>query len=87
MGGFGVLLFAAGFCGSVDMGGGGGGCEAWGAVALFGLMGAAGGAIIGTGVGLAIKGGGEWQQIPLDRLRVSFAPRRDGFALGLTVWL
>jgi len=26
-----------------------------------------------------------WEEVPLDQLRVSFMPRRDGFVLGFTV--
>ena len=47
----------------------------------FGLVGAAIGTLVGTLVSLE-----RWEEVPLDRLRVSFAPQRDGrFALGLSV--
>ncbi len=89
MGGLSALIVAATFCGSmngVGLGEGGGGCEAWGSVALVSLMGAAGGVIIGTGVGLLIQGGGEWQQIDLDQLSVGLVPPRDRrVSFGLSV--
>ena len=50
--------------------------------------GLAGGAVLG-GLGALIgkaASGSPWEEVPLDRLRVSFAPQRDGtFALGLSV--
>jgi len=42
------------------------------------------GAVLGVLVGAFIKTD-RWEEIPLDRLRVSFVPKRDGFALGLSV--
>ena len=42
----------------------------------FGLIGGGVGALIRTDL---------WEEIPLDRLRVSFAPKRDGFSVG--VWV
>ena len=45
-----------------------------------GLLGAGIGAIVG-----ALNKTDRWEEVPLDRLRVSFAPRRDGFAFGLRV--
>jgi hypothetical protein len=40
--------------------------------------------IIGAGIGALFKTD-RWEEVPLDRLSVSFAPKRDGrFALGLT---
>jgi hypothetical protein len=42
------------------------------------------GLVIGT-VTVALIKTDRWEEVPLDRLRVSFAPKRDGrFALGLT---
>ena len=58
--------------------------DEWGSLCTAG--GAAQGAIIGlvTGlfIGAAIKTD-RWEEVPLDRLRVSFAPRRDGLAIGM----
>ncbi len=43
------------------------------------------GALVGGTIGALIKTD-RWEEVPLDRLRVSFAPQRDGrFALGLSV--
>ncbi len=46
---------------------------------------------IGTGIGAVIGSaftGERWEEVPLDQLRVSFAPQRDGrFGLGLSVGL
>ena len=48
-------------------------------------VGFAGGALIGAVIGAATSGD-RWEEIPLDQLRVSFAPQRDGrFAFGLSV--
>ena len=45
------------------------------------IVGAGIGALIGSGIH-----GDRWEEVPLDRLRVSFAPQRDGrFGLGLSV--
>jgi hypothetical protein len=42
-------------------------------------------AFVGGIIGAFIKTD-RWEEVPLDRLRVSFAPQRDGrFALGLSV--
>jgi hypothetical protein len=66
--------------------GDGGGCDGGKAATIAGTT-----AVLGIGVGLigagigALLGGERWEEVPLDRLRVSFAPRRDGFALGLSV--
>ena len=46
---------------------------------LMGLMGAGIGALAGA------EKTERWEEVPLDRLRVSFAPRRDGFAFGVSV--
>ena len=46
---------------------------------------------IGSGVGLGVgtilgaPSRDRWEEVPLDRLRVSFAPKRDGFEVGLSV--
>ncbi|MFC1639849.1 hypothetical protein ACFL3B_03685 [Gemmatimonadota bacterium] len=42
------------------------------------------GVFVGGIVGAFIKTD-RWEEVPLDRLRVSFAPRREGFALGLSL--
>jgi hypothetical protein len=52
---------------------------AWGSV-VGGVLGTALGALIGASIKTD-----RWEKVPLDRLRVSFAPKRDGFALGLSV--
>ena len=54
------------------------------ALLVFAIMGT-GGATIGSVIGLVSPRGQRWEEVPLDRLRVSFAPNRDRFALGLTV--
>jgi hypothetical protein len=53
------------------------------ATILGASFGAAAGLVIGPIVG-AVRGG--WQEVPLERVRVSFAPQRDGrLALGVSV--
>ena len=42
------------------------------------------GCLLGAGIGSGIKTE-RWAEVPLDRLRVSFAPRWDGFALGFKI--
>ena len=60
---------------SVDWGEGG----RW--IALFSVIGVA----FGGGIGALVKTD-RWEEVPLDRLRVSLAPQRDGrFALGVYV--
>ncbi len=63
-----------------------GGCsESQGCTIPFGLFFGAGGALIGGVIGALIKSD-RWEEVPLDQLRVSFAPQRDGrFAFGLSV--
>jgi hypothetical protein len=51
----------------------------WGIVAL----GATGGAVVGGLYGLTPKD--RWEEVPLDQLRVSFVPGRDGFAVSISV--
>jgi hypothetical protein len=47
------------------------------------VVGALGGALMGAVVGHSLRG---WEEVPLDRLRVSVVPQRDGrFRLGLSV--
>ena len=53
-------------------------------VAFGALAGAAVVGALGAGVG-AIMRTDRWEEVPLDQLRVSFVPRRDGFALGFAV--
>ncbi len=53
-------------------------------VAAGALLLAVPGALIGAGIGALIKTD-RWEEVPLDRLSVSFAPRRAGYALGLSV--
>jgi hypothetical protein len=53
--------------------------------AVGGVAGGLFGALVGVLVGTLIKTE-RWEEVPLDRLRVSFAPQRVGkFALGLSV--
>ena len=54
----------------------------WAAVGV--LLGAPTGMVLGTLIGASIKRD-RWEEVPLDRLRVSFAPKRDGFAFGMSV--
>ena len=54
-------------------------------MAVGGLGVGALGALIGAGVGAATKSD-RWEEVPLDQLRVSFVPQRDGrFGLGLSL--
>lgn len=46
----------------------------------MGLLGAGCGAIVGM-----MFSGDRWEEVSLDRLRVSFAPQRDGVAVGMSV--
>jgi hypothetical protein len=48
------------------------------------LGGALGGALLGMGIGAAITTD-RWEEVPLDRLRVSVVPQRGGVALGISV--
>ncbi len=71
---------AASLCSSID-------CEESTGVLylIFGGGGALAGLVIGSIVGAQITTE-RWEEIPLDRLRVSFAPQRDGrFGLELSV--
>ena len=57
--------------------------QVWGMVlipAIFALPGAGIGALIG-----ASSTHDKWEEMPLDRFRLSLAPRRDGFSVGLSV--
>ena len=56
--------------------------DAW---AILTAMGGGIGAGIGAGIGLISSRTDRWEEVPLDQLRVSFVPRREGFALGLSV--
>ncbi len=51
---------------------------------LTGTVIGAGGALVGAIVGAFIKTY-RWEEVPVDRLRVSFAPKRDGFALAFSI--
>jgi hypothetical protein len=87
--GYGALVLGSigAIAGAVGCSGGSGiGCSSAvdGAVVLGGLSASVGG-LFGALFGLA-SSGERWEEVPLDRLRVSFAPQRDGrFALGLSV--
>ena len=64
-----------------------GNCLGWECVRKFAngsIVGLASGAILGAGIGALIKTDRR-EEVPLDRLRLSFAPQRDGIALGLSV--
>jgi hypothetical protein len=53
-------------------------------VLFMGGGGLVAGALLGAGIGALVKTD-RWEEVPLDRLRVSFAPKRHGrFALGFT---
>ncbi|MFC1639855.1 hypothetical protein ACFL3B_03715 [Gemmatimonadota bacterium] len=52
-----------------------------GIAVLFVAIGAVPGAIAGA----LIKSGDRWEEIPLDRLRVSFVPQRDRVSFGLRI--
>ena len=72
-------------------------CQEVGFMACFMSPGSAGetaalgglaGGLLGAGIGALIGASSKtdrWEEVPLDRLRVSFAPRRDGFAFGMRV--
>ena len=47
-------------------------------------VGILGGGLIGLGIGALTKTD-RWEEVPVDQIRVSFVPRRDGFALGFSV--
>ena len=53
-------------------------------VGLAAAGGAVVGLLVGTTAGLLIKTD-RWEEVPLDQIRVSFMPQRDGFALGISV--
>ncbi len=72
-----IIVVASGDCG-----GGFGPCPTAGQGAVF--LGGLGG-VIGLIIGASTTTE-RWVEVPLDRLRVSFAPQRDGrFALGLSM--
>ena len=49
------------------------------------LVGGLGGVVVGALIGATIETD-RWEEVPLDQLRVSFGPQRDGrFGLGLSV--
>ena len=51
-----------------------------------GLIGATVGGVLGALVGSSIKTD-RWEEVPLDRLRVSFAPQRDSISFGVSLKL
>jgi hypothetical protein len=53
--------------------------DPWAAMVLGSVVGAG----LGTVIGAFIKTD-RWEEVRLDRLRVSFAPQRDGFAFGVS---
>ncbi len=60
-------------------------CNFAGGFAVGFAVGFAGGALIGAFIG-AVNKSDRWESVPLDQLRVSFVPQRDGrFAFGLSV--
>ncbi|MDH3457542.1 MAG: hypothetical protein OER90_11955 [Gemmatimonadota bacterium] len=54
-------------------------CGASGAAA-FGVF----GGLVGLGIG-ALSKTERWEEVPLDRLRVSIVPQRDGFGIGASI--
>ena len=55
---------------------------------FYALMGATGGVVVGGMVGLlagAFIPADQWERVPLERLRVSFAPMRDRVTVGVSV--
>ncbi|NIM51536.1 MAG: hypothetical protein GTN62_12050 [Gemmatimonadales bacterium] len=52
-------------------------CTTQKGVSLGAVIGGLTGALLGTGIGALIKTD-RWEQVPLDRLRVSVLPQRDG---------
>ena len=57
----------------------------WEKALIYGLVGIPLGAVAGALLG-RIFASDRWEQVPLDGLRVTFVPKRDGrFALGLSV--
>jgi hypothetical protein len=83
--GFGVLGFlGGGLAGCFIAGGGGEGYNEGVACLIGGAIGGGVGLVAGAVVGA--KSRDRWEEVPLDRLRVSFAPKRDGgFVLGLSI--
>ncbi|NIM48165.1 MAG: hypothetical protein GTN78_20805 [Gemmatimonadales bacterium] len=62
------------------------GCEGEEVAVMAGgtaILGAAG-ALLGAGVGALIQTD-RWEEVPLDRLRVSLVPQRDGFGIGASI--
>jgi hypothetical protein len=55
-----------------------------GAVAVWGVGIGAVGAVVGAITGAFIKTD-RWEEVPLDRFRLSLAPKWDGFAVGLRI--
>ena len=52
-------------------------------ILLRGVFGAVGG-IFGAVIGAA-SGGDRWEEVPLDRLRVSVMPQQGGFGIGARI--
>ena len=81
-----VALGAVGVAAGIEF------CESFGscstrdeAAALGGGAGVLVGGLMGLGIGALIKSD-RWEEVPLDQLRVNFAPQRGGrFAFGLSV--
>jgi hypothetical protein len=78
---------AAGFITGLALGGGCIDSNCFTGAQVGGILAVAGGVVgglIGLGVGSATKTD-RWDEVPLDQLRVSFVPRRDGLAVGISV--
>ena len=76
-----LAILAGAFCADA----GDANCTAAGGAAAGFFVGGAAGSLVGTLVGLLIRSD-RWEEVPLDALRVSVAPQRDGrFGLGLSV--
>ena len=74
---YGVLIHVA-YCHDFD-----GDFECWPLAPLGAVAGGLAGALVGGAVGALTD---RWEEVPLERLRVSLAPQRDGgFALGFSV--
>ena len=74
--GAGIGAFAGGFSSSCT--------HEWGSLCT--MVGAGTGASLGLLTGLTIGAlvmTDRWEEVSLDRLRVSFVPQRDGFAVGM----
>lgn len=78
IGGLSVGAIGVAICSDLD-------CDAGGVAAIGFVVGALPGALLGAGIGAVLKTD-RWEQVPPDRLHVSFVPQRDGrFTLGTSI--